>query len=229
MAIIESEKREIDPNHSGPQVIVDPTNDLWRQAVEIEAGVFIESDYVQNQEELGVEYAKYLPTTEFIVAAKDGMVGGSVRAIFYDESVGFKTIDDISTGKLEISEEGREILNTLDLTQTFEIGTLAVNKDFRGKPDDEGRLSVQLYGAIYAEAKRHGTQNVIASFDERYFNSFSSIFGPGVKALGPATDYMGSPTVPALLNTEAAADYLSGTLPEVHESLISSANQTIHG
>lgn len=222
------ERREELTARDVPVVITDKLHPLWQQGLDNEAQVFIESGYVDNAEELGGEYEKYLPKTEFIIVQQDSIAAGSVRAIFYDPEIGFKTIDDINSGKLSISEESKRLLDDIDLSNVFEIGTLAVQARYRGHADDEGRLSVALYGAIFAETKHHDCRYVLASFDERYFNSFKSIFGPAVRELGPATDYMGSPTVPALLDIPGLFEYVAETFPEMLTAATAIADETKH-
>ena len=104
-------------------VVHDHESRAWRQGVGIEAGVFIEKGYVRSAEELAEEYAAYEPVSDFIVAERGGIVGGSVRAIGYADGIGFKTLTDIDSGKLEADEEGERLLGSLDLTHTRMIVT----------------------------------------------------------------------------------------------------------
>lgn len=208
-------------------IVADPYGVEWQEGAAIEANVFIEKGYVNSQEELSEEYAKYLSASEFVVVKRFGSPSGSTRLIHYSEA-GFKTLSDIEEGRLSVDEQGREILSNLDLTKTFEVGTLAADKEARANPEDEGRVAVALYAAIYAEGKHHEAPNVLASFDADYFDRFKDIFGPGVQALGPATDYMGSPTVPALLNVDVLLDHLGQVFPEMQQTIIKIAEATTH-
>lgn len=205
----------------------DPYSPYWQQGVSIEASVFIEKNYVTSEEELAGEYAKYLPASQFIVAERGGVVGGAVRAIHFVDGIGFKTLDDIQAGKLEVSEEGRTIIASMDLSRTVEIGTLAVLPELRGKHGDERRLTGALYGGIRSVGHTYDAPFCIASFDEAYYRGFRWTFGKDIiHALGPATDYMGSATVPALFNLEELYASALTKRPELGETIKSAAEAT---
>ncbi|HVX23744.1 MAG TPA: hypothetical protein VG992_00110 [Candidatus Saccharimonadales bacterium] len=226
---IAHEKPEVVPAlFDGVHIAVTPDSLHWQTAADIEAEIFIEKDYVQSAAELADEYAPYLGVTEFVGVHRNGLAEGSTRLIFYSPDTGFKTLTDIKEGRLTIDESGYAKLAALDLHSTFEVGTLSVARDMRGKPEDAGRISVALYGAIYGEARRHDAPYMLASFDEDYFHRFKGIFGPGVQQLGPSTDYMGSPTVPVLMDINQLHDHLSANFPDVFSAAIEVANTLLH-
>jgi hypothetical protein len=212
----------------GVSIVTNPLDKRWMDGVLVEADVFIEKGYVASPDELALEYEKYLPMTEFAAVYRDGVIAGSTRLIYYDAEIGFKTLSDIVEGRLVVDEAGGQAIAELDLAHTVEVGTLAVEKDLRSRPEDGGRVSIDLYGAIFGESWHHKAPNVLASFDEEYFYNFQAIFGPAVKQLGPAVDYMGSMTVPALMDAEAVVAHLGNTMPEVHSKLVEVARQTQH-
>lgn len=200
----------------------DPNSTSWNEAEALEAEVFIKAGYVESQEELAEEYKKYLPKSEFIVAERDGVIGGSVRIITYGAETGFKTVDDIKAGKLETTERGEQLVNQLDMERTLEVGTLGVLDSFRGG-SEELRLSTVLFGSIYQATRKYDCDWVLASFDERFYEGFKMLFDPGVEALGPATDYMGSPTVPALIHVETLMNHAESVWSEVHKTMLEAA------
>lgn len=215
----------VSPHQDSLLVVSNPRSEAWQQGFSIEAQVFIEAGYVESESELAEEYEPYLPHSEFIVAERDGVVGGAVRAISYSEEAGFKTIHDLEDGRLDLSDEGKEALEQVDLTKTTEIGTLAVKKELRGLMGEQDRLAVILYGAIYALTKQRGTEFIIASFDEKFFHRFKSIFGDGVIALGPAKDYMGSNTVPSVMHVDTVMAHLKETLEPVDDMMLDAAGK----
>lgn len=224
---VRSPETELAPRDT-VNVYTNPVSIGWYEAADVEAEIFIENEYVTSATELALEYEKYIAHTEFVSVSRNGSVEGSTRLIFYGEESGFKTLSDLANGRLELFYKEKEFIAGLPLAKTFEVGTLAVTKTMRGKPGDEGRLAVQLYGAIYAESVRHDTPYALASFDEEYLNRFKDLFGPGVRALGPAIDYMGSPTVPVIMDLPRLYDYLRENFQEVHKMAIAVANSLQH-
>jgi hypothetical protein len=160
----------------------------------------MDSDYVESPDELAEEYEPYLPNTMMIAASRDGQVVGSVRVIKYSPETGFKTLKDAEEGKLTIDENGRELLAAIELRQAIEIGTISIKPEWRKMPGANMGLNLELYGAILGVGQQLGAPYVIASFDERYFRRFQRFFGENVRQLGPAVDYMGSPTLPVIMD-----------------------------
>lgn len=209
-------------------IITSNPNSLeWRQGAEIEAEVFIESGYVDSAEELAEEYEKYAPQTQFIVTNHEGEAGGSVRLIYYDPDVGFKTIDDIEKGKLNLSEAGREHLAQIDLNDAVEVGTIAVKKELRSDPGNNTRLSVSLYGVLSEVSEGAGRPTILASFDYRYYRGFKAIFGSAVTLLGEPKDYMGSKTVPVSIAVPQLMEYIKGKRPELYENMKASVSKIV--
>lgn len=211
-------------DETGALVITDRDSSDWKMAERVEAQVFIDADYVDSQDELAEEYAKYAPKSEFILIKKDGVPAGSTRIIMYDEAIGFKTIDDVYTGRLEITDEGEKLLAQIPFEKTFEVGTIAVPEEFRDTPDNEDRVASQLYGMIFSEADKKGIDYALASFDDNYFHRFSSLFGDGCFQLGEAVDYMGSKTVPVLLDKQKMRAYMDETMPGAYDFIVQSAD-----
>jgi hypothetical protein len=189
-----------------------PNSDTWRQAEDNEYDNFKAAGYVGSREEMREIYKPYEPVSQMIVSKHAGKVVGSVRMITYDESIGFKTINDAlkaegEKDKLELSPEGWEAVNRVDPRTMVEVGTLSLDEDYRTTPGASEHMVTSLYGIIYARTLAMGTPNIIASFDEDFFGRFKGLFGPAIKEIGPALDMMGSKTVPSLMNTGEIEDY----------------------
>lgn len=222
----ESRTPEIhNPHQDYLEVVSEPESRQWMQGFEIEAQVFIEADYVDTKEELAEEYAAYLPNTYFIVAERDGEVGGAVRAITFNPDTNFKTVNDLSQGRLDLSEQGRALLSEIPLDRAIEVGTLAVKKELRGTPGEEDRLAVTLYGAIYGMTQKFDAEYVIASFDEKFYERFKAIFDPGVEPLGQPKDYMGSNTVPALIHVDTLMQHAKEVWEPVYDMMLDAASK----
>lgn len=190
-----------------PQLSVtrDTDSEVWKQAAQNEADVFIKSGYIDSADELAEEYAPYLPKTFMLGVEVDGKVAGSIRFIDYDPKSGFKTMSDIEKGRLIVDEAGQKLLAETDPAKMVEIGTIAVDKAYQASSsNNDFKLVGEFYGSIYNIGTKRDVPFVLASFDAQYFNRFVKLMGPGVKQLGPAVDYMGSPTIPALLDVNEA-------------------------
>lgn len=181
-----------------------PDSLTWHQAQEVEFKVFSESGYVKSQEELAKDYEVYDPYTGFALTRLAGEPAGAVRMIFHNPETGFKTTNDAQTGELTIDDEGWEFIAKLDPDTIMEIGTISIPEELRGELENGLRLNSDLYGAIYAISKARSIDWLIASFDHEYLERFGKIFGASITRLGPAKDYMGSPTVPVIINVEDA-------------------------
>lgn len=190
-------------------MLSDPESPQWKAAEAVEAQNFIKRGYVESAEELAEEYRPYLPQTTMAAVEVNGEVVGAVRFITYDPEIGFKTIHDIESGRLVADEQGKQILAGIDPSKYVEIGTIAVDEDFRRNPNNELEVTSQLYGIIKTFGESHDAPDLMASFDEKYFNRFITLMGPSVRTLGPPIDYMGSNTIPAVLNLEQAYHFIA--------------------
>jgi hypothetical protein len=193
----------------------DSQSPVWKAGIEVEAETFIESDYVKSAAELQEEYRLYLPETSVLAASRDGKVVGGGRVISYNPEIGFKTFHDIDDDRLELSDKGKEILRNIDPRHMMEIGTLGIKKEWRKMPGVRTGINLEMYGAIWGISTKNNTPYILASFDGKYFERFSRYFGDSVKPLGPAIEYMGSLTVPVIMNLEETYANLTETNPEL--------------
>ncbi|HEX8227012.1 MAG TPA: hypothetical protein VF572_04045 [Candidatus Saccharimonadales bacterium] len=168
-----------------------------------------------------------METSEFALVERGEEALGSARMIFYARGIGFKTFNDITRKRLTVDRKGYKLMDGLNLDRTMEIGTLGADERARSRPEDAGRVAMALYGIVYRESITHGCDYGLASFDEEYAQRFSGIFGPGVKPLGPAKHYMGSPTIPVLMDLNQMYDHLSN-MPGAQDAVNGFANSVVH-
>ncbi|MGF7229294.1 MAG: hypothetical protein ACQR33_04910 [Candidatus Saccharibacteria bacterium] len=203
---------EMDVMH-GPVLMVchDPEGYYWKEAEKIEAEVFVESEYVRNEDELVAEYAAYEKKSELVALVEGGEVIGATRIISYALGTGFKTLNDAAVGKLAIDPKGREILDNCIPSETIEVGTIALRRGYRSRDGAATDYATFIYGAIYSLALARNTPNVMASFDADYYQGFEAFLGGTVQALGPAVHYMGSDTIVAMLDVNKSMEYFQST------------------
>lgn len=192
-------------------LLIDPSSPDWETATDIEARVFIDAGYVENKAELTEEYAPYLPASSFAIVKDGDIIKGVMRVIRFQGGIGFKTFEDARTGKLKIEPE---VLDELiaDQKNLFEVGTIGVPEEYRTK--DGMRASLWLYGAVFGISTKENLPRAIASFDEGYLNGFKGIFGDSIVDIGEAVEYMGSKTVPVIMDGDAAYTALGIYDPE---------------
>jgi len=186
-----------------------PNSDVWHQAEVLEAAVFEGEQYIASPSELQKEYEPYLNHTRMIAVNQGDRTIGAMRVISYDRASNLKTLDDIEKGRLAIDEQGQEVLASIPKDKIVEVGTIALDKSYRTSPEQDSHTISSLYGSIYALCLKENTPHIIASFDEEYAQRFKKLFGPAVIELGPPTDYMGSPTVPVIMDTDELKKYFS--------------------
>lgn len=193
----------------------DPQSDLWRRCSVLEAEIFVEKGYVGAPEELQSEYEPYGETTTFVAACdEDNVPAGVVRLIRGQHATELKTVRDVMAGRLLAGPSGSPYLRVAG--PVIEVGTIAADRSHRMDPGATGRVAFCLYAAVLHEAKSHGADLVYASFDGDYFERFHLIFAPAVQAIGPPTPYMGSPTVPTVVDVPS----LEANLPDLFGALL---------
>ncbi len=205
------------PSINNPELlrIRDQASKIWQESEQIETEVFLESGYIQDASDMVAEYGRYRPESNFITVRDKNVVLGAVRVILSNTSVGLKTVNDIRAGRLETNDAGSQLLDEYPSSKiALDVGTLAVDKSYRGvRIPLSDMVSSMLFSGILDLADQLDSTTtapntsvarrpvVTASFDEEYALFIRSIVGNGIHLLGPATaDYMGSPTVPALID-----------------------------
>jgi len=202
----------VPPNLAGRLQIVtstDPSSAVWQEAAAIEAQVFNECGY-DTPEQLTAEYAPYVETSEMIGLLRKtdrddpGVMIGASRVADPHPKEGLKTIHDIEIGRLKLDELGRSALKGVDLEHgTMSIDTISLDEKFRYGAS-AGYVGL-LYAAQYVRAVNKGYKNIVATFDSGYWGGFQKRFSHFVVPLGPAVQYQGSPSVPALIDVTKAS------------------------
>lgn len=197
--------------------------ELVELAKNVEASIFIEKEYVKTAEELGREYEPYDEASTFFVVESDGDTIGSTRIIANNEN-GFKTMNDAKSGGLDVSPEWQDFFEKVDPETVAEVGTIAVDKKYRGS--HETRAAVKLYGAILAYCRQNDVKTLIASMDYDYYVNFLSIFGEAVRPAGEPKMYMGSDTVVLVMDPYAMLEN-SKQVSEALYAEIETASQNV--
>lgn len=185
--------------------VTDPRSPLAFAARDLEAGLFVETGYATEPGEIHTEYAPYLDSSRFETVEEGGELVGMVR-IITNGPAGFKTLNDARAGRLEITDEGWALLEPIDPNRMAEVGAVAIAESHRGR--DDARALTDAYGAIRKFSEEHGVDFLVASMDEKYYKTFSFVFGDTITPLGPMVEYMGSRTIPLLMRPIEMVDSL---------------------
>jgi hypothetical protein len=196
-----------------------PESKTWKDAIPVEAEVFKQAGYVRDSDEIQHTYERYEEqSTMYTLYHERAAAVGEIRIVTYDPETGFKTTQDIEDGELEVDENGKELLDKLDLTKTFEVATIGLDENFRTTPEEEFHPIMELYGTIYTYGFDNGLPNILASFDEKYLERFAGMYGDSLTRLGPAKVMMGSPTVPVLIDLNRMRESFKRMGPEAFEA-----------
>ncbi|MDB5186053.1 MAG: hypothetical protein JWL85_576 [Candidatus Saccharibacteria bacterium] len=203
--------------------IIDASNTReWEVAHNLEFTVFNDADtgYVENYDEYMADYGPYDDRSKFIITVRNGELAGCLRLIHPDknqEGNGFMSIQaalqpNEKGEKLEIAPEGRQALAAIDLDrEVIEVGSISVHKKYRSiDQNDLQTTASSLYGAVAAYIKDYAAEQtgnsepekcfILAILDERFRRLFKRRYPGATNELGPAVEYMNSPTTPVLVD-----------------------------
>lgn len=191
------------PKEYSSIAIVYPDDPGWKDAEDLEAQTFIQRGYVDSVAGLQIEYAEYKSQTCMLVARspETGEVCACARVTEYDPKVGFKTVDDAlrPDSPLTITEEGWRRLEVIERSNIFEVGTMSAQRN----------AGAEVYGGVmgYGIDRQKPRRYVIANLDEAVLQKrILPLFEDSVIVLGPAVEYMGSPTVPMIIDLQRASE-----------------------
>ena len=170
-----------------------PYSDLARG---VECGVF-QQFFGNDPALMAAEYAQYEERSSFyvVVDCERHQAAGALRVIENSDR-GLKTLNDIAQPPLSISLE--KVIHhhgIEDLDKCWDVGTVAVLKEYRGR--SSGHLvSSLLYGLLRAGACNAGMKHMVAVLDTHAYQQIVDILGvPFVPIAGSEPfEYLGSPS-----------------------------------
>jgi hypothetical protein len=194
----------------------DPRSELARN---LERVVFMET-FGNTPELLAKEYAPYEEASIFLCVIDHlrHVAAGTMR-ILLPSPAGFKTLDDAEAvwGETVETMATRTGLH-LDLTSTWDIATLAVAPEYRGKAT-MGLVSMGLYQALALATPLCGIKWLVAILDVPVFRMIRwKLRMPmaGFKGV-TARPYLGSPaSMPAWCNVRDTERRIAQSDPDLH-------------
>jgi hypothetical protein len=192
----------------------DPAAELARH---VERVVFMET-FGNTPELLVKEYAPYEGASVFLCVVDHlrRVPAGTMRIVL-PSAVGFKTLDDAAPvwGEPVPAMAAR---TDIDLTRTWDIATLAVAPEYRGKAT-MGLVSMGLYQALAMASTRYGVAWLLAILDVPVFRMIRwKLRMPmaGFKGV-TARPYLGSPaSMPVWCNVGDTERRLAVSEPDLH-------------
>jgi hypothetical protein len=189
----------------------------------IERLVFLEA-FGNTPELLTEEYGPYEASSVFICVVDHlRRLPAGVMRVLLPSPQGFKSLNDIPSVWGEPAEALIERTGlALNFDRTWDIATLAVAPDYRGKAA-QGLVSMGLYQTLTLAARTCGIDWFVAILDMPVFRlvrwKLRMIFA-GYKGVAPLP-YLGSAaSIPAWCDVIAAEKRLAATDPDLHAILV---------
>jgi hypothetical protein len=192
----------------------------------VECAVF-QKFFGDTPERMADSYAAYEENSLFllIVDQAERRAAGAIRIIL-PSFKGLKSLNDITNAPLYIgAEQVAEHHRIIDARRCWDIGTLAVLKEYRGTSSDH-MVSLMLYGYLYALMRRRGIKHMVTILDKHAHAQLTQLLGVPIVPLGgsqPFTylgvddsraSYLSVPSV-----TPSVEAYWQGLNPEAQELL----------
>jgi len=170
--------------------------------------------------EMAREYARYEASSLFfLVVERETQRPAGVLRVIEHSAAGLKTLNDIQGAPLHLPTSKVLARHGIDdLRRCWDVGTLAVVKEFRGKAHNH-IVSTMLYGLLHVAVRKHAIDHLVAVLDSHAYMQLTQLLGvPFVPILGSEPfSYLGSE------NSRAAYAHMPHVTPAV-EAFMSSLN-----
>ena len=200
------------PTKSHLEVTSDPDSALWQAGADLIADRFVAYGYYPDAESVHAAHSPYYQSAVMLTLRAPGSldVDAAILLVLPNTTVGQKTRDDLANPDEKLSVFGDA--EWLLVSQLFEEGDLVDGTAIAAKerPSDMTaeekeklqRDTLRLWGGLARVAQDAGATYALGSMDEVVFaHYYEPLFEGATLRVGPAIDYAGSPSVPALLDT----------------------------
>ena len=152
------------------------------------------------------EYEGY-PAIFYVAEHQESGVVGVVRKIL-QSPLGF------TATHLKMTNEWAKRVETIMTTERCEeISTTALKKGFRGR--NTFSCVLHLFRMVYQDAVRSGVRYWLAPVEPPVLLHYVATFNFNFAAIGEAQDYLGAPTIPAILDLAESQEHLRKKDPEL--------------
>lgn len=186
----------------------------------LEAEVF--GGFFENDESLlEREYGPYEDHSKFLlVIDHENKKAAGVMRLLSNSKAGLKSVNDISQpqwGKTKDELFAENDIKQEDLERAWDIATLAVGEQYRGKTS----VASALYHGLYQGSLENGIKEWVAILDDKVLELLEALglFFNKYKGVGSAP-YLGSPgSTPVYANVKSMIDHMSEVDPRSYEYL----------
>lgn len=128
--------------------------------------------------EMAREYAEYEDSSLFfLVVERETQRAAGVLRVIENSAAGFKTLNDIQGAPLCLPTSKVLAHHGIDdLSRCWDVGTLAVVKEFRGQSHNH-IVSTMLYGLLHTEVCKRGIDHVITVLDSHAYVQLTQMLG----------------------------------------------------
>jgi len=173
---------------------------------------------------LAAEYGPYEESSSFfLVVDRDRCQAAGALRVIENSDRGLKTLNDIARPPLSISLEKVIHHHQIeDLDKCWDVGTVAVLKEYRGRASGHV-VSSLLYGMLRAGACNAGMEHLVAVLDTHAYQQIVGLLGaPFVPIAGSEPfEYLGSPSsIAAYAPTEPLSRCVAARMQSLDSSLL---------
>ena len=198
--------------HSFKNIIFHTTEDerLIKKAQQLQHDVFLEKGYIKHPFPNKImPLPSYVKKSVYVVASKGSTVLGTLIISKVSSPSDVFRDWEIKNRKCQ------ELLRKISQMRFAEVGRLAVKRKFRDQ-----KISGGLYKACWLYALLKGIKWYLIKMDKEVFKSFQK-FGWYSKIIAPPKFYMGSITVPAVIEIEKQLSHVYKKNFEFYKYLVS--------
>jgi N-acyl-L-homoserine lactone synthetase len=177
-------------------------NSVREQAVQLHRQRYDEVGFLLKDEEDPYEN----DSLYFVACDKEkNQIVGVTRLIF-NQLKNLPTFENFNIYDLEFKK-----LQKLDRSQYAEVSA------FTKTPQHE--VGMDIIQTVFQYSLQHGITHWICCIDERVYKYLNRVFGPVFKVIGEPKVYLGSITIPCVLDIPASTSVFRETKPKLYEFL----------
>jgi hypothetical protein len=172
---------------------------------------------------MSAEYGPYeAHSSFFLVVDRELMQPAGALRVIANSDRGLKSLNDIALPPLSISLEKVIHHHRIeDLDKCWDVGTVAVRKEYRGRATDH-LVSTLLYGMLRFEAQRAGMEHFVAILDTHAYRQLVQLIGAPFVPIADSEpfEYLGSvSSIAVTLRVSEIVESIEGHMQRMDSAL----------